>query len=155
VSLANIRAEYLAQLLAVADIGVVHDYPRMATEWAKFLEFFKDPASGRILGWDISIESAPAGQRYLSGVSPNAIMDIKWVVLIRGYLGLQDVAETAKTMDNLVEAILAKFRPLFDLNGKALAVEEMQAGPITERDFGGVLAHYVELRQVVRERVTY
>lgn len=154
-SLALIRAEYAAQLNAIANIGAVHDYPRFAGEWQTFLNLFKDPKADRILGWEIAIESAPAGQRYISGVSPNAVMDIAWAIVIRGYMSLNDKNATSKSFDNLVDAILAKFRPLHDLSGKALKCDEMIASEIIHGPLGGVECHYVELHQTVWERVTY
>ncbi len=158
--LANIRAEYAAQLAAINGIGAVHDCPRFAADWATFLNLFKDPNKERILGWEISLESAPGDSFYIAGASPNAIADVRWSAVIRGYMAFNDgkddpALRTQPIFDNLLEAILAKFRPLQDLNGKAMRCEPMVLAENIHGPLGGVECHYAELRQIVWERVTY
>jgi hypothetical protein len=150
-----VRTQYKTVLDSVPDRGVVHEYPRLATDWSKFLEFFKDPDTGKILGWEVSVESTPTVVKYISGVSPNRIADMKWITIIRGYCGLSDANSTDRTFSNLVRSVLIKFLPEDTLGGQVDRVEPMVAGEITERMFGGVLAHFVELRQPIWERVTY
>ena len=154
-SLALIRAQYKAILETVAGIGVVHDYARLAVDWAKFLELYKDPATEKILGWDISRESSPATKYIIGGASPNARADRSHVFLIRGYAGLQDSTGSEKTFQDLVDAVLDKFLPLATLNGAALAADPMVLTLVGERMFGSALCHYCEIRQNVRERITY
>jgi len=158
--LANIRAEYAAQLAAINGIGIVHDTPRFAADWATLLNLFKDPRTERILGWELSIESAPGDEYFISGRSPNAIADIRWSIVIYGYMSFNDGANdpalrSSPIFDNLLEAILAKFRPLQDLNGKASRCEPMALAQNIHGTLGGVACHYAELRQIVWERVTY
>jgi hypothetical protein len=153
-SLSLIRAEYKSIISGVAGVGVVHDYARLATDWKKFLDLFKDVASGKILGWDISRESTPVVQSYLSGDSPSRVCDRQHVMLIRGYAGLQDSTGSQKTFDTLVDAVWLAILPLHDLNGKALVTTPPVVSLVTERDFGGVLCHYAEIRQSVWEQVT-
>lgn len=156
-SLSLIRTEYKTILETVANIGIVHDYARLATDWKKFLEFFKTNIGGveMIRGWEISRESSPEEEDFISGVSPNAIVDRSHVMLIRGYAGLQDASATEKTFQDLIEAILTTFRPLHTLNGQAIKTRRMRVDLVTEREFGGVLCHYAELRQLMWERVNY
>lgn len=155
-SLSLIRAEYKTILESVTGIGKVHDYSRLATDWKVFLDLFKDPSSETILGWEISREASPEERLHLSGASPGSVSDRKHIMLIRGYSSLQDATGTQKTFDNLIEAICDKFRPLITLNDVALKVETpMIVSVVTEREFGGVLCHYAELRQAVWDRLTF
>lgn len=146
--LSEIRAEYKTILSTVPDIGVVHDYERWSADWAKFLEQFKDPATGKIRGWTITRERSPevfgAGSSYERG----------HVMVLRGYMGLHDVEASEKVFQDLIETVCDTFRPKTTLNGKVQQVEApLQVDVVEARMLGSVLCHYCELRQTVTEAV--
>ena len=147
-SLADIRTEYKNILSGVPNIGVVHDYERWSADWGTFLAQFKDPSTGKLLGWTITREKSPesfgAGSSY----------ERSHVMVIRGYMGLQDVDGSEKTFQDLIETVCDTFRPKTTLNGKVQQVEApLQLDVVDARMLGAALCHYCELRQTVTEAV--
>ncbi len=140
-----IRQEIYTILSGVPGVGKVYDYERWMVDLGKFLELFKDPASGRILGWEISrvaVESL-----FLSRVEEEATHRF----VIKGYLGVKDADATEKLFNGLIEAIRAAFRGNVTLNGVAELASPMTAPIIDVRTFGSVLCHYGELHLAVVE----
>ena len=137
----EIRAGIKSVLEAVEDIGKVHDYDRWTVDWAKFIELFKDTASKRILGWEITRKNVKEDE---TSVRPH-------VYVIRGYMGLKDEDETEKTFNTLVEDVCAAFRADKRLGGGALGHDFIQVETLDVRTFGSVLCHYAELSLTVHE----
>lgn len=148
--LAAIRTQYKAILETVPNIGVVHDYERWSVDWDKFLAQFKDPASGKILGWTITRERSP------ETFTPGPGSDRRYMMVLRGYMALQDTVASEKTFQDLIEAVCNTFRPKTTLNGAVNQVEApLQVDIVEHRLFGSVLCHYCELRQTVEETLTF
>ena len=148
-SLALIRTEYKTILEGIANIGKVHDYERWSVEWKKFLDQFKS-ADNKIKGWTITRESSP------EEFKPGPGYDRSYNMVIRGYMGLDDTNASEKTFQDLIETVCNTLRPKTTLNGKILQVEKpLQVTTVEIREFGGVLCHYCELRQLAQEEGTF
>ena len=130
-----------------ATLGVIHKYERWSVDWAKFLAFFKDPASGRIFGWEIRRNSMQAIK--LSALEEQDSHGY----LIKGYLGVQDTEQTEILFNAAIEELRALFRYNHTLDGVCHEAGPVSIETIDERMFGGVLCHYAELRLPVAEIV--
>lgn len=147
-SLATIRSKYKTLMSAISGIGVVHDYERWSVDWAKFLEQFKDPTSGKILGWTITREKS--SEEFLPGSTYRRTHDM----VIRGYQGLRDEDGSEKTFQDLIETVCNTLRPKTTLENEVEQVAEpLQVTLVDVKLFGAVLCHYCELRQSVNEEV--
>jgi hypothetical protein len=148
-SLADIREQIKVILAGVDGIGVVHDYERLATDWNKFLEFYKD-ADGRINGVSFAREKWQERQQTIGET------EIVQVFVIRRIMGLQDAQATGILFDDNLEAMRAAFRGNKSLNGTCRTIDPdwgpmdgavgIQGDVIEPRMFGSVLCHVAELR---------
>lgn len=146
-----IRAQIYSILSGVSGIGKVHDYERWSKDWDTFISYFKDTASGRILGWEIGRRSGRE-EKTVIGIGDED-QDLSHTFVIRGYMAVDDSAATEKLFNALIEAIAAAFREKTTLNGTATDHEYIQRETIEARMFGGVLCHYAELSLTVTERL--
>lgn len=142
---AIIRQKIFEIVSAVPGIGKVHDYERWAADWSKFLILFQDPATKRILGWEITRQAAPVAKL------DNIEEQVTHAFVIQGYMGLNDAQATEKQFQALLEALRSAFRGNHTLNGICL-----DAGPVSldicePRTFGTVLCHYAKLTLPVSE----
>jgi len=136
-----IREQIKTILSAVADIGVVHDYERWASDWPAYLELFsiKTLAGTYINGWEIMRKKTPSR----TGSSTHDLRTHTF--LIRGIYGLKDSAASEITFQALIEAICSAFRSNYQLNSTADNTEPVQVDLVENRVFGNVLCHYCEL----------
>ncbi len=139
-----VRTKIKARIESVPNMGIVHTYERWAADWGKFIALFK-ASTGEILGWEISRVAAPG--TYLNTVEE----EVSHKYLIRGYMGLQDAAETELLFNEKIEAMRDAFRSDMTLGG----LNELPAGfdcrLIEPRSFGSVLCHYTEIIIEVQE----
>lgn len=154
-SQATIRSELDTILSAVSNIGVVHDYERFATEWSTLLDLFKTTVGGvdQIRGWTIGYngKSAPGGDPQEFGN--------RWIeshrFIVRGFIGLDDSAETEKTAAALANSVTAAINGDADLYNPDTYYDtpptEIRAFEL--RKFGSVLCHYTEILVTVKEFV--
>lgn len=145
-----IRGTLAAILEGVANIGEVHDYERMSTEWDKFLAHFKTWIDGEevIRGWTVGYAGMAARTAEFAGVS---FRDHRFV--LRGYLGLNDANESEKAAAALAEAVCDALDSEEALHDGSIYYETSLASvPRFEtRLFGGVLCHYIEIAVTVTE----
>lgn len=146
-----ILADIKAKLAAVPGVGQVHDYSRLAVDWATYISRFKDSASGRIKGFEITRTAVP---EHLRGAFHRHHRFV-----LRGFLGFEDAAATDKIFQPLIEEVCAAFRKaapgaawLYQ-NGDAPGESCVQVTTIDERMFGSVLCHYCEIQLSVTERI--
>ncbi len=140
----EIRAQIVAVLNTVADIGRVHNRFRYSADMAKFLSLFKTTIGGKdqVRGWMVS-QIAPLNEDYTETKTRNYAID--------GYLGFQDEGSTELTMSALLDAIAAAFRNNKTLNGAALGHDYIQVQINEPRSFGAVLCHYAHLTLAVQD----
>lgn len=130
---------------ASASLGMVHKYERWTAEWGVFLNLFKDPATGRIFGWEIRRASFHA-------VKLDSLQEeITHGYVIKGYLGVQDSEQTERLFNQKIDELSALFRGNHTLDGLCLDAGPISAETIEERTFGTVFCHYAELRLPVVE----
>ena len=148
----EIRDKIKAMFEAVAGVGKVHAYERYTQKQSDLVEFYKDTASGRLLGWHISRVA-----------TREVYIDIgRWVIdhdwKIRGFMALDDADATQQTFDTLIEAIRDAFRADSSLGDLVFStvIEEKnnQAGVQVEEVapvlFAGVLCHSARLALTTR-----
>lgn len=149
-TVAAIRTAIKTLMLTVPDIGVVHEYERYAPDLAGVRAAYLYAPANQLRGWFVRRQSTKEFGR----VQNHSVESIRWQ--IRGYMALDDSAQSELTMDGLVEALRDVFRPDETLGGtvgqcsvpapsggsgeSALQVEDF--GPVM---FAGVLCHHARL----------
>lgn len=154
-SAATHRAALVALLLAVPNVGRVHDYQRYAREDSAFRTHYLHTLPGgakQLRGWQISRVGVA---EQLVGVG-RVLNEHSW--WIRGYLALDDAAATELAFDGLVEDIRAAYRADPTLGGLSTAEPITEEDGIQMRDAGpvmfcGVLCHSALLTLQTREYV--
>lgn len=154
--LAAIREQIKVILSTVEGIGVVHDHERLATEWNKYLDLFKD-ADGRINGWMFALEKSQKAQ-----VSQGEQEEAR-VFIFRGFMGLKDAGDTGLLFEDLVDRVQSIFDDYETLNDTCLTINPdwgpmsgamgYQIDLIEPRMFGNVLCHYHEGRLCAIETI--
>lgn len=139
-----VRTKIKAVIESVPNMGIVHTYERWAADWVKFIALFKAP-TGEILGWEISKGAAPG--TYLNTVEE----EVSHKYLIRGYMGLQDAAETELLFNEKIEAMRDAFRSDMTLGGLNELPKGFDCRLIEPRSFGSVLCHYAEIIIEIQE----
>lgn len=142
-----IRAAIVATLEAVPDIGVVHARERNANDLAKLKQLYFSEPHQDVRGWFVRRVRI----RETGILQPRYLEVIDWQ--IRGVMGFNDAKESELAMDDLVDAVRARFRADPTLGGaitktgllgadKDRGLQLVDAGPVL---FGGVLCHGVRL----------
>lgn len=148
--LAAIRAAIVAKLMTVPGIGLVHDYERYAKAEKDFRDIYK--SGERILGWHVRRVTT----RETSKIVGRHEGLIGW--RIRGYMSIDDVAQSELEFDALIEAVRAAFRSdqtlggsvdsIVTPDGQHLAGLQLDdSGPVM---FAGVLCHGCTLSLTTR-----
>jgi hypothetical protein len=148
-SLADIREQIKAILAGVSGIGVVHDYERLANDWNKIIDRYKD-TDGRINGCAFAREKWQERQQTIGET------EIAHIFAVRRLMALEDKNATGIIFDDHLEDLRAAFRVNKTLNGTCLTIDPdwgpmdgavgIQCDTIEPRMFGGVLCHFAELR---------
>lgn len=137
----------VATLRTVPEIGVVHDYERYATAQDQLRALYFSAPHGQLRGWFVRrIQIAD-----MSVVKPRRTVMEKFQ--IRGFMALDDAAQSELQMQGLVDAIRDTFRANPTLGGQiskqgALSPGAEQGvrldtfGPLM---FAGVLSHGAQL----------
>ncbi len=149
----SIRSQIYTIFAAVPNIGKVYDYERWAVDWAAFINLFKATIGGvdQIRGWEIGRRSYKESRKTL-GIGNSGNEGVHGY-LIRGYMAINDAAETEKTLNALMETGAEAFRGNKTLNGVAIDHDFLQVDLIEPRTFGGILCHYAEVSLIVYERI--
>lgn len=133
------RKELFTLISAVSGIGKVYDYERWAADWGTFIKLFQDPASKRILGWEIMRSASPA--KRLNNVEEERTH----TYTIKGYMGVEDAAATEKQFTTLIERLRDQVGGKITLNGSCDYATAVAVRVQDCRTFGSVLCHYAEL----------
>lgn len=134
---ATIRAAIKTRLTSMgAGIGRVHDYERWAVQSSSFLSLFQDPTTKKVFGWEIIRRR----------VRTERLTMRRWKLihryLIRGYYGLEDSAETEKSINALVDQIVLDFTRTKIAGTQG---DQLPEAGIETRVFGHVLCHVAEI----------
>jgi hypothetical protein len=133
----DIRASIVAKLIAIPGIGQVHNYERYASQQSKLKELFS--ANDRILGWVVRRGG------FKKTMIADALFTVRTNWQIRGYMSLDDAAETEllfNALADLVQATLAN-DPTFGIASWVPDYEfKADEEPVM---FCGVLCHNVNI----------
>lgn len=149
----NLAADIKAHLTAVPDSGVVHTYERQSADVKKFLTLFQNPATNKILGWEITRRAVPEHQR-------GAYFRHHQMV-VTGYMGLQDAEASSAIFQDLVDAICDEFRTAEPITGASWHYRDgdnpdnspVQVEQISDRMIGNVLCHCAVIAISITERI--
>lgn len=142
IMLDQIRAALVAKLSGIPDIGVVHDYERLARNDAEFRTLYTTVVGNKkqLRGWYV---------RRMSTGETSAVMgeyenSHGWV--IRGFMAIDDDAASEKVFDGLIESVRDAYRNDQTLGGLIASVFSPKGeGPRLSESlpvlFGGVLCH--------------
>ncbi len=141
------RSALVATLQAVPDIGVVHAYERTGADLATMKQHYYSAAHQQIRGWFVRRVRI----RETGILSPRYLEVVEWQ--IRGFMGIDDSAQSEIVMDELIEAVRDQLRLDSKLGGTVMKVGLLDArsdrglqledfGPYM---FGGVLCHGAKL----------
>lgn len=135
-----VRAEIVARLSAIPDIGRVHPYQRFAERLSDLAALYA--YNSQLRGWYVH-------RAALVRTSENRSVEVERVTWqIKGYMAVADVKATALTFDDLLDAVREAFR-LDHLDGTTEVYfrddEGEQAGLAVQASalcmFAGVLCH--------------
>jgi hypothetical protein len=145
ITIADAVAVRLAQ---VTNIGKVHTFQRNINKPEVFKEKCFDPAQGRIATWMLSRESRSDRQ------AANVSNEIQHAVKLRGYMAVEDNAETELIFQKVVDAVCEAFRPQTSLGGIAELILPVQVPTIAYIELHGVLCHYAECTLTIQEYIS-
>lgn len=144
----DVRNAIKAKLEAIAGIGVVHSYERLATRVAELKALYV--SNGKLLGWHVrrisTAETSPSVGRWT--------IDHRWQ--IRGFMAIDDATASELAFDDLIEAIRDAFRADETLGGlikgtqvppPTINVQLIEHGPVM---FADVLCHGARLGLATR-----
>jgi hypothetical protein len=134
-----IRLKIKEVIERVSGVGIVHEYERWTIDWNKFITIFKDPASSKIIGWEITRQAAPG--IYIA----HGQEEISAAYIIHGFMGLQDADRTDIKFNALIELIRDQFRIDWTMGGLNPGPQGFNVQLIDVRTFGSVLCHYCEI----------
>jgi hypothetical protein len=133
---------------AVSGIGKVYSYRRWAADEASFKSLFV--TAGTILAWTITREATDTDDFEEGSHDFHAIV-------MRGWMGVKDSADTERTFQNLVEDVRTAFQ-----TNRTLIVESVVNAEFSDRvkvrkvdyvKYGEYLCHYAELELKVTDLV--
>jgi hypothetical protein len=145
----DIREQIKTKISVVPGIGVVHDFERLAKDWNKLLDFYKD-GDGRING------CAFAKEKRVKGYGVSGQPELAYVFKFIRIMGLKDTDATGITFDDHLELLGNAFDGDETLNQTCLTINPdwgpmqnmrgLQIDIIEPRMFSSVLCHYAECR---------
>jgi len=151
-TLDDIRNAIATKIAAVPNIGQVHGYERFAKAEKDFRTLYA--SADRILGWNVR----RASRKETSLAMGRWDITNKWQ--IKGFLSLDDAAESELVFDRLVEAICDAFRADENLGGivdttvmenpNVSGIQVEDSGPVM---FSGVLCHSARLTLFTRHSI--
>jgi hypothetical protein len=146
--LADIITAVETILSGVTGVGNVYSYRRWAADDASFANLFVN--NGIILAWTITRESTETDDFEQGSHDHHAI-------IIRGWMGVKDLANTEATFQALVETVRAAFhtnRTFYLANVEnAEWSERMKVRKVDYVKYGQYLCHYAELELKVTDVV--
>lgn len=153
-ALEAIRAEIVARMRSVANVGVVHDHEPYAKDMAGLQAFYVSEIEGeRVLrGW--FVQRVATDREAASKEMRRTVHTWR----IRGYMALSEEAGSEIAFDAMIEALRARFDSndyMLDLNLDTLA-DEVAGLQLKESKpvlFAGVLCHAAELALYTSEWV--
>ncbi len=142
----NIRDEVFAVLDGVATNGKCYKYARLQSDWAAFLDLFRDAVDTTLIsGWTMSRTTSP--EKHLTNGEHQREITFR----LRGYYGVVDLTATELAFDQIVEDVCDAFRGELTFNGTAERSNPPQVRVVEYRAFGPILCHCAEIELTVFE----
>lgn len=150
----TVRAAIVAKLSGITGIGVVHSYQRYASRSKQMADLYS--VNGQLHGWYVR----RLAQK--DGLGPGQLVteDTKW--LIRGYMAVDDAAQSELVFDGLVDLVRVAFRinsvledPLMTPEPFTTRVENQSGATLEDSQpvlFCDVLCHSAKLILITRKR---
>lgn len=153
-TLEQVRAEIVARIAAVPNVGVVHDHEPYVSDMTRLRAAYVSQIDGDDLLQGFFVRRT-ARERVAETKERRAVTD-EWQ--IRGYRALSEERGSEKAFDALIEAISARFDAddyLIDLwldthAAEVAGLQLIESKPVT---FAGVLCHCAEMRLYTKQRV--
>ena len=145
---ATVRAQILATMLAIMDIGRVHDWERVLRSQADLLNALTATIEGEtvVRGWTIRRETTPTDQ------DSHATMRRMHHYRIRGLMQVDDANASEKVFQDLVESIYQAFRDDHNLGGTCITSDPLQIEAVDYEEIENEVFHWADLLLVVHER---
>lgn len=150
---ATVRASIDTLLDGVSNIGNVYDLEPFADTWDIFLDRFQTTISSvdMIRGWTISCESIAREGFVAAGARDTHNLNI-YEYHIRGYQSFDYDSGTEKSFLVVALAVMDALDGGI-VSGDVVNADLAQLITYAPRVIGGVLCHYAEIVQVVRESI--
>jgi len=138
-------------LESVSGIGQVNDYRRHHADWNKIAESFR--SGGKINGWIIDWNGFTPTKEASGSIAIKRVHSIR----IWGLYSLKDNVASAKTFEDLAEAVVDAFDALEELGDSTKARMESPARieAIEEAMFAGALCHRAQIILSYSELVAF
>lgn len=155
------RLDLYTIVSGVSNVGSVYDIQKWSNDWSTFLNHFKTTISGSevIRGWCITgpLQVTDSGEGFAWAPHNGRFTVTRtYTYLIRGVVGHKDTDSTEKTAASLMLEVVKALNTSTTLhNGSRYDERTPLAGidVFEPRVFGGVLCHYIEIRQSLMEGV--
>lgn len=146
------RANIKALIESVDDVGIVHDYLRLATELGALLDLFKTTIDDTevIRGWQITCTAIQQEHLFKTGQFDTGNKR-SFPYVIHGYFGVNDADQSEKTAILISEQVLAALTSETLFGAGILSVTPPTLTPFNYQLLGGVLCHHAEIKLTVVE----
>lgn len=155
-ALTTIRTRLKTLIEGVADIGKVYDYfrfPKDSKEDAFKALFVTEDSI--LLAWQFMRVSSGEAEQSQDSVNKQNIRQHRFHIW--GIMGVEDTAATAKTFQDLIEAVCSGIRDASNSpspwDGDALKIFPPQVRIVEHREVSGYLVHSVDLFVEIQEIV--
>ena len=147
---ATVLGKIKTYMLSVTNIGNVYDYVRWSKDYPAMLTLFKVSSPiAQVRFWDISRVKTPETNK----VSKSNLRE--YTFRIRGFMSLDDSAESEKTFQSLLEDVCTVFRNKPTLDGFALNASPLQIDVVSHAMVGDVLCHMTECTITVEDEINW
>lgn len=154
-SYSAIRAAAKTAVESVSNIGIVHNRLRLFTTKEQIQDNCTTTISGvtQIRFWTVSVESVAVAQAYFG----EGNKDRAYMLVIRGYLGMDDSEDTEGTLFALAESVMDALDASDTLHGEfggsggyEAELAQLRANQVIE--YVGYLCNHVEIAKQIIDR---
>lgn len=145
-SLATQRAAIKTKLEAVTGIGSVLDYVVWTDDWQFIYDHFTDTAQNRVHVWFIGLASSQPQSSLNRNIR---VRQYTWNII--GYYSMKTAAQSSKTFEEVIDAILAKFDPIGSI-GAGLTHQMPSLAAVQNTIFAQHGCHTAQVQLTVTEQ---
>ena len=135
-------------LETVTDIGKVHSFRRSTYFWEEF--YTRHTKDGHVRNWEVDRRALVQ-----EIIAENILFQDNHLIVITGWMSLNDNIKSGPIFQNLIESIRSKFLTGDNkfLNGEIAFFADLQVPIIDHVTFGGQAVHFCEIQFEARERI--